>query len=111
MIRRIAVHRVWDALDRKELHMQVVEVDTGTHRVLRVYPFAEEIRNTEWWGGLILLSSAVPPRPEAEECLEGYAGRMEAAGGAGRPERYAFYVTGFSLADRRFTSAVRITRI
>lgn len=111
MIRRIAVHRVWKASDSSWHAMQVVEVETDTHRVCRMYPFVEEIRHTEWWGGMIIVSPVVPRMPEPGETFEAYTTRIRLAETAFSTDDCAYYVTGFSIADRRFGPVSRITRI
>lgn len=91
--------------------MQVVEVEAETHRVCRFYPFTEEIRNTEWWGGVIIISPVVPLLPESGETFEAYATRILVAETESCTDDCAYYVTGYSIADRRFGPASRITCI
>ncbi len=83
MIRRIAVHRVWNVCECSCRNMQVVEVDAVTHCVKRVYPLVEEIRNTEWWGGLMIVSPVPPLPPKAEEDFNTYVQRMRISEGKG----------------------------
>lgn len=111
MIRRIAVHRVWKASDSSWNAMQVVEIEADTHRVCRIYPFAEEIRNTEWWGGVVIVSPVVPLLPESGETFEAYTTRILAAEAESSADDRAYYVTGYSIADRRFGPVSRITLI
>lgn len=111
MIRRIAVHRVWNVRERSCRDMQVVEVDAATHCVERVYPLVEEIRNTEWWGGLMIISPVLPLLPEAEEDFQAYTRRMNVPEGEDEAREYAFYVVGFRLADSCFGAASRMTRV
>lgn len=111
MILRIAVHRVWHSQWEEWRSMQVIELDTDTHRVLNVYPFTEEPRNTEWWGGLVILSTVLPLEPNGGEGFDAYIRRAGLLKEEKLAECYAFYVTGFSIADRRFLPAGRIKRI
>lgn len=108
MIYRIAVHRVWSSRWKEWRSMQVVEVDADTHLVQQIYPFTEELRNTEWWGGLMILSVITPLQPEGGEPLEVYAERIRQAEEEEKAECHAFYVTGFSIADRCFSPVSHI---
>lgn len=111
MIRRIAVHRVWNVRERSCRDMQVVEVDAATHCVERVYPLVEEIRNTEWWGGLMIVSPVLPLPPKAEEDFNTYVQRMRISEGKGDVREYAFYVVGFRLASNCFGTDIHMSRV
>lgn len=111
MIRKIAVHRVWDALSKKKYAMQVVEIDSETHLVKRIYPLTEEIGNTEWWGGLMIISPTEPSLPEPEERLDSYFGRIGVSGRRSQVKMHAFHITGLNITDRRFAPVSRIARV
>lgn len=59
-MKRFASHRLYIPHMGLLLKNQVVEVTEGSGKVISCYPFTEEISFTEWLGGLIVLSDAVP---------------------------------------------------
>ena len=107
-MKRFAANRVCNLADLTILRNQVVEIDALDRRVIRVFALEEEIRHTEWLGGILLLAD----HPLVRKPGESFADFLKREGG-GVPsfpegDRKAYHVTAFDVRNMEFTSSSRI---
>ncbi len=106
--KRFASNRLCSLAGGEISRNQVVEVEVPEGRVLRIFTLEEEIRHTEWLGGMILLSSHFPVRKENESFAE-FREReriLEVSESAGT--LHAFHITSFDVSAMDFTQSSRI---
>lgn len=105
-MKRFAAHRLYLASERKMLVMQVVELD-DLGNVNRIFPLAEEVRQTEWIGGIIVVT-AENLQSVRDQSFRVFLSRLSA-----KPEKEikAWHVTSFDVSAMEFTSCSRIVRL
>lgn len=108
-MRAIAVHRVYDVEEEAMYAQQVVVIDAQGY-VTDVSPLTEEIRQTEWRGGLLILSSEKPADILPDETFLHYKSRITLSGCTEREKgrKRAYLLTPFNVADMEFTPSTRI---
>lgn len=104
-----ASHYLWHAGQDKLFRMQRIGLDASSHVFLSMEPLEEEVRQTQWLNGLIVLAPFHPEPREGESfrdfCLR--IARSVEAGGTW----YAFHVSGFDLQLMEFASRTRLVRL
>ena len=86
----------------------VVEVEEGTRNVVGLFCLQEEIRHTEWKGGIILLCAEHPHRKEGES-FAAFKDRVQQLSLFCRQSSlHAYHVTAFDVNAMEFTSVSRI---
>lgn len=108
-MRAIAVHRVYDVEEEAMYVQQVVEIDAQGY-VTRVSPLTEEVRQTEWRGGLLILSPVEPAGILSGEMFLHYKLRitLSVCTERGKNRKRAYLLTPFNVADMEFTPSTRI---
>ena len=104
-MRRFAANRVCIVPEKKILRNQVVEVDEVSHEVLHIFVLEEEIRHTEWLGGMILLASHCPSRDE-NESFGAYIDRI--GENIDSKALKAYHISAFNVNSMEFTKESRI---
>lgn len=106
-MKRFAAHKLYWASRGELRSMQVVELD-DTGLVTGTFPLLEEVRNTEWIGGVIVIASQKPERVAGESfadfCTRVSGREKQAASSSG----FAYFITQFDVAGMGFTPASRI---
>ena len=105
-MKRFAANRVCYVFSQIMLRNQVVEVDEKNHQVIRVFSLEEEIRQTEWLGGLILISADCPERI-AGESFATYLQKIKSLQ-TEDSSLYAYHITAFDVNSMEFTTESRI---
>ena len=102
-MKRFAANRVYIATTEAMYRNYVVEIDETTHQVIRTFRLEEEIRQTEWKGGIILLLESCPERMDGETFAQ-FQTRINKI--ERRPENtslYAYHITAFDVNSMEFT--------
>lgn len=107
-MKRFAANRICLVTSKQIFRNQVIEVDEESHQVVSRFDLTEEVRQTEWKGGIILVSPISFERENNEgfkTCLE----RISAEVGLTDYSRlYAFHVTSFNVSLMEFSPNSRI---
>lgn len=107
-MKSFAANRVCLIADHAMLRNGVVEIDCSTHHVVRVFQLSEEIRQTEWKGGLIIVCKVQPVRKEGEN-FNKFIDRLHLEEmKAENTFLKAFHVTAFNVSLMEFTHESRI---
>ena len=105
-MKRFAANRVCYVSTQTMLKNHVVEVDEKNHQVIHVFGLEEEIRQTEWLGGIILISADCPERT-AGESFATYLQKIKSLQIEGS-SLYAYHITAFNVNLMEFTTESRI---
>lgn len=89
--------------------MQRIGIDAESHVCVFMEPLEEEVRQTEWLNGLIVLVSA-QPEVRAGETFQDFCQRMSCTVKDGEALQ-AFYIPDFNLSLMEFPSRVRWVRL
>lgn len=110
-MRYYAAHRIWLTGHEEMLSMCRVGVDADHHVVL-VEPFEGEPRQTEWLGGIIIVSPVLPER-EADEGFFRFCDRLRTSIGSctSMGTMYAFHVSPFRVREMEFAPESRFRRL
>ena len=104
-----ASHYLWHAGQNRLFRMQRIGLEASSHRFVSMEPLEEEVRQTQWLGGLVVLAPCQLERREGEPfphfCLR------VSQSVAGEEALYAFHVPGFDLQAMEFTSRSRLVRL
>lgn len=106
-MKRFAANRVCRLSDGTILRNQVVEVDEVSRQVNRVFALVDEIRHTEWLGGMILLSNHCPVC-KLQESFAAFLKREQESELAISDKLRAYHVTFFKVNTMEFTERSRI---
>lgn len=110
-MRRYAANRVFSVTDQIMFRNWVVEVDDKTHFVERTFGLKEEIRQTEWKGGIIIICGQCLARDEGEK----FADFLKKITAYQHPlldsKIYAYHITAFDVNAMEFTKESRIIRL
>ena len=106
-MKRFAANRVCLVAEKAFFRNYVVEVEEVTHQVIRYFCLHEEIQQTEWKGGIILISSAVPNRIEGES-FQDFLDRISKEEVDKIHGCYAYHITAFDVNSMEFTTQSRI---
>lgn len=104
-MKRFAANRVYKVSDQSLQRNQVVEVDECTHEVLSIFTLEEEIRHTEWLGGIIIVAPACPARIDGEK-FESFLTRLSAFSNS--LPLHAYHITAFDVNSMEFTVGSRM---
>ena len=103
-----AANRVCRVADGSLLRNGAVEIDSVTHQVVRSFQLTEEIRQTEWKGGLILLCNVQPVRKEGEN-FQTFIDRLYLEEmKSDNVSQKAYHVTAFNVGSMEFTTQSKI---
>lgn len=104
-----ASHYLWHAGLNRLFRMQRIGIDVDSGVCGFMEPLEEEVRQTEWLNGLIVL---VPAQPEvrAGETFQDFCQRMSCTVKEGEALQ-AFYMPDFNLSLMEFPSRVRWVRL
>ena len=104
-----ASHYLWHAGQNRLFRMQRIGLEASSHRFVSMEPLKEEVRQTQWLGGLVVLAPCQPEMREGEPfphfCL-----RVSQSVAEGET-LYAFHVPGFNLQAMEFTPESRLVRL
>lgn len=104
-----ASHYLWHAGQNRLFRMQRIGLEASSHHFVSMEPLEEEVRQTQWLGGLVVLAPCQPEVREGEPfphfCLR------VSQSVTGGESLYAFHVTGFDLQAMKFTSKSRLVRL
>lgn len=108
-MRKVATHRVYDAVTGKTFSKQVVELDNQGY-VVKIYPFSDEIRYTEWLGDIIIVSPSELPAISSDESYSQYKERISSFIHPIGEEslKKAYWLTPFNVSSMDFTSETHI---
>lgn len=104
-----ASHYLWHAGQNQLFRMQRIGLDVSSHVFLSMESLEEEVRQTQWLNGLIILAPCRTERRKGESFLD-FCQRVSQSV-AGREELYAFHVSDFDLRKMEFTSRSRLQRL
>lgn len=104
-----ASHYLWHAGQDKLFRMQRIGLEVSGHIWVSVEPLKEEIGNTQWLGGLIILAASNPELMKGETFQE-FRVRTASAVTGDQP-LYAFHVPFFDLQKMEFTGRSRLVRL
>ena len=90
------------------LRNQVVEIEEADRRVVGVFTLEEEIRHTEWLGGIFILSNHVPIRRAQESFADFLKREAEANSSYLEEPLKAYHITAFDVRSMEFTSSSRV---
>lgn len=108
MLKHFAANRVYVTTDGTMVRNGVVDVDSQSHRVANLFCLEEEMRHTEWLGGIILLCSERPSRLNGEG-FDAFLTRINKKERTLKPTSlYAYHITAFNVSLMEFTSESRI---
>lgn len=108
-MRTIAVHRVYDVEEETMYAQQVAVIDAQGY-VTKVFPLTEEVGQTEWRGGLLILSPIKPADILPDETFLHYKSRiaLPTCTERGTNRKRAYLLTPFNVANMEFTPSTRI---
>lgn len=106
----IATHRVYDVEKETVFSHQIIKLDEQGE-VVQICPFTEEIRQTEWLGGIIILFPDRLPDILPAEDFTHYKERITSFlhTRKERGEKKAYWLSPFNVADMEFTPETHIT--
>ncbi|WP_417129576.1 hypothetical protein [Phocaeicola sp.] len=104
-----ASHYLWHAGQDRLFRMQRIGLEVSGHTWVSMEPLQEEVRNTQWLSGLIILAVSVPDLRKGE-MFQDFRARVASAVDDGRPF-YAFHVSFFDLQKMAFTDRSRLVRL
>ena len=107
-MRRFAANRLCNLADLNILRNQVVEIDETDRKVVGVFTLEEEIRHTEWLGGIFILSNHVPVRRAHESFADFLKREAEVYSSCQEEPLKAYHITAFDVRSMEFTSSSRI---
>lgn len=96
-----ASHYLWHAGQDQLFRMQRIGLEEFGHTWMWMESLEEEVRNTQWLGGLIILAVSTPELRKGETFQE-FRMRTASVVAGGRPF-YAFHVPFFDLQKMEFT--------
>lgn len=104
-MRRVAAH--WLYLpDGSKIHLPVVEIEEK--RVVNYYPIEDELPETEWLGGIFILSSLADSRLSKSDSLVTVLRKLHPDEKAVRYPLYCWYLNGIDLDSNHFTSSIKL---
>lgn len=104
-----ASHYLWHAGQNQLFRMQRIGLDASSHVFLSMESLEEEIHQTQWLNGLIILAPCQPEVREGES-FHDFCQRLVPLVTGGEA-LYAFHVSGFNLQKMEFTSRSRLQRL
>lgn len=107
-MKRFAANRVCWVPTQQMFRNQVVEVDEPSHCVRSLFGLEEEIRQTEWKGGIILVCPSCPYRNNGESFKSFLERIYEDFGTSTNSPLYAYHITAFDVNSMEFTQESRI---
>lgn len=110
-MKRYAAHRVCDVSNLTMLRNYVVEIEEETHSVVQLFELKEEIRFTEWKGGMILLCNELPIRKEQENFADFILRLRANEQDRVQTSLYAYHITSFDVSAMEFTKNSRIVSL
>lgn len=102
-------HYLWHAGQDKLFRMQRIGLEVSGHTWVSMEPLEEEVRNTQWLGGLIILAASAPELRK-DETFQEFRARTASAVVGDQP-LYAFHVSFFDLQKMAFTDRSRLVRL
>lgn len=106
-MKRYAANRVYKASSQSLQRNQVVEIDDHTHEVVNVFTLEEEIRNTEWLGGIIIIASSCPLTIAGEK-FSTFLTRLPQTISS---LEHAYHISAFDVNSMEFTAESRIVML
>ena len=104
-----ASHYLWHAGQDKLFRMQRIGLEVSGHTWVSMEPLEEEVRNTQWLGGLIILAASAAELRK-DETFQEFRARTASAVVGDQPF-YAFHVSFFDLQKMAFTDRSRLVRL
>ena len=104
-----ASHYLWYAGQDYLVRMQRIGLDLAGRTWVSLEPFEDEVRNTQWLGGLIVLVASDSELRKGETFQE-FRARIASAVTGDQP-LYAFHVPFFDLQKMEFTERSRLVRL
>lgn len=104
-----ASHHLWHAGRDKLFRMQRIGLEVSDRTWVSMEPLEEEVRNTQWLGGLIILAASDSELRKGETFQE-FCTRI-ASEVVGDQPLYAFHVPFFDLQKMEFTNRSRLVRL
>lgn len=104
-----ASHYLWHAGQDKLFRMQRIGLEVAGRTWVSMEPLEEEVRNTQWLGGLIVLVASDSELRKGETFQE-FCARIASAVTGDQP-LYAFHVPFFDLQKMEFTERSRLVRL
>lgn len=104
-----ASHYLWHAGQDRLFRMQRIGLEVSGHTWVSMEPLQEEVRNTQWLSGLIILAASAPDLRKGE-MFQDFRARVASAVDDGQPF-YAFHVSFFDLQKMEFTEQSRLVRL
>ncbi len=104
-----ASHYLWHAGQDKLFRMQRIGLEVAGRTWASMEPLEEEVRNTQWLGGLIVLAASDSELRKGETFQE-FRARIASAVTGDQP-LYAFHVPFFDLQKMEFTEQSRLVRL
>lgn len=104
-----ASHYLWHAGHDKLFRMQRIGLEVSGRTWASMEPLEEEVRNTQWLGGLIVLAASDSELRKGETFQEFRARTASAV--TGDQPLYAFHVSFFDLQKMEFTERSRLVRL
>ena len=101
-----ASHYLWHAGQDKLFRMQRIGLEVAGRTWVSMEPLEEEVRNTQWLGGLIVLVASDSELRKGETFQE-FRARIASAVTGDQP-LYAFHVPFFDLQKMEFTERSRL---
>ncbi len=117
LMKRFASHRIYMFHEGVLLKSYVVEVEALTGRVLRLYPFTDELSFTEWLGGLIVISHEKPDLSDivvgdAISTCDGIITKKSASTEFSEDTLlYAFYICDFNVVAMSCSDSSRVIQL
>ena len=104
-----ASHYLWHAGQDKLFRMQRIGLEVAGRTWVSMEPLEEEVRNTQWLGGLIILAASAPELRKDETFQEFRA--RKASPVVGDHPHNPFQVSFFDLQKMAFTDRSRLVRL
>lgn len=104
-----ASHYLWHAGQNQLFRMQRIGLDASSHVLFSMESLEEEVRQTQWLNGLIVLVPCQTERRKGEAFLNFCQRVFQSV--TGGEALYAFHVSDFNLQKMEFTSRSRLQRL
>ena len=105
-MKRFACHRLYGTDNLSDFHSKVIVCvdETGLYRSFS--SLQDEVRDTEWIGGVVLLSDAVDVKLESD-----FAVMLQKYISSGKGPTYAWHISDFDFAGENFTPRSVLRRL
>jgi hypothetical protein len=105
-MKRFACHRLYGADGKLDFHSKVIVCVDETGLYHSFSPLQDEVRDTEWIGGIVLLSETEDMKLEPD-----FACMLQKYLSSDKGAKYAWHISDFDFAGENLTSQSVLRRL